>query len=601
MADERRVVFLSGESERAIRAALPFARRAAAFNKAIVEVWLADSSSHELGLSVDTPEWLSGLAEDGVVEVGAVAVRDVPEAVEQYAAIRPPHLAVASVDGAETSTPYFRNLVAAPPCRLLVLVNPPEDFAPVTVLVATNRFGHLSDGDVSLAYELAGTGPGTHVAFLQIVAPGTSESEVAADEARLKERISERQVAFSWEVEINPARSYEVGILEAVELGDYDLVIGETPRSGLIARLSERMLPPRLVATGIPLLLYAAPTGRFARGLLRGWNLIYRAIPSTGEQQRVGIYSDVRRRSRSDSDYFVMLALSVIIASLGLLLDSAAVVIGAMIIAPLMQPIVGVGLGVAMGNGRLLDIGLRSLAKGVAVGLALSFLVGFLVPGSSITSQLDARGQPQLLDLMIALASGAAGAYATCRKGIGDTVAGVAIAVALVPPLATTGIGLALGEWPLAIGAALLMATNFVAIATSSSLMFLWVGFKPEPGRFGTQGPFVRGALTMGALVFVVAASLVAWNRAGDARFDRELRTVVQDAVLGIDPDASVESVVTPHRGGSILFIDVTVDTLDPPLLHENRLTIQSTVARELDRAVDLQLRTQLPEDVADD
>jgi hypothetical protein len=122
------------------------------------------------------------------------------------------------------------------------------------------------------------------------------------------------------------------------------------------------------------------------------------------------------------------------------------------------------------------------------------------------------------------------------------------------------------------------------------------MGFKPQPGRFGAQGPFVRGVLLMATLIVVVAASLIAWNRAGDARFDRELRAVVQEAVLGIDPDASVESVVTPNRGGSILFIDVTVDTLDPPLLHDNRLTIQSEVARELDRAIDLRLRTQLPE-----
>ncbi len=121
----------------------------------------------------------------------AVAVRDVPEAVEQYAAIRPPILAITSVDGAETSTPYFRNLVAAPPCRLLVLVNPPADFAPVRVVVASNRFGNHSDGDVSLANQLVGTVSGTHVTFLQIVAPGTSEEDREDGEKRLKERVSD--------------------------------------------------------------------------------------------------------------------------------------------------------------------------------------------------------------------------------------------------------------------------------------------------------------------------------------------------------------------------------------------------------------------------
>ena len=591
MAEANRIVFLAGSTQRAIVAAIPFAERVAAFNDATLEIWLADSSAHELGLSVDTPDWLEALGDNGEIDVDAVAARDVPEVIEQFAATHAPILAVAAVDGADTSTPYFRNLVAAPPCRLLFMVNAPAGFSPSRILVAVNRFGGLSEGDVSLAYQLAATGPGTHVTFLQVVGPDTSAEECAELEKRLAERVRERRGEYSTEVMIERARSFEVGVLEALEPGDFDLVIGDTPRSGLIARLSERILPARLIANGTPLLLYSQPTGRTARIVLGLWNVIYGGIPSTDEHSRVGIYTDVRRSSRADADYFVMLSLSVIIASLGLLLDSAAVVIGAMIVAPLMQPIIGIGLGISMGNGRLLEIGTGSVFRGVLVGLGLSMLVGFLTPEAEITGQLDARGQPQMLDLMIALASGAAGAYATCRKGVADTVAGVAIAVALVPPLATVGIGLALAEWPLAIGAALLLATNFVAIATASALMFLWVGFKPEPGRFGTQGPFVRGVVMLTVLVAVVAVSLLAWNRAGESRFDRNLQTIVAEAVQGIDPDAEVREVTTRDRDGSVLFVDVSIDTLDPPALQNQRLTIQSVISRELERPVDLRLR----------
>jgi len=92
-------------------------------------------------------------------------------------------------------------------------------------------------------------------------------------------------------------------------------------------------------------------------------------------------------------------------------------------------------------------------------------------------------------------------------------------------------------------------------------------------------------------LVAVVAVSLLAWNRAGESRFDRNLQTIVAEAVQGIDPDAEVREVTTRDRDGSVLFVDVSIDTLDPPALQDQRLTIQSAISRELERPVDLRLR----------
>lgn len=591
------MVVVAGETEQAIRAALPFARRAAMHLGATIAVRLADPSSHELGIGIETPDWLEELCDELVSSASAVAVRDIPEAIEQYAHLHDARLAIASAGSGDVTTPYYRNLVAAPPCPILLMVHTGEEFAPRRILMATNTFVPLSEEATELSYELANTGPDAHVTFLRLVAPHEPDEVLSHVSAELELRIHERAPAFGFTVLVERARAYESGLLDVLEDREFDLVIADTPRSGLFGRLAQRELPDRLIARRVPLMLYSSPSGLVARAILRAWNLVYRVIPSTDEEARVGIYSSIRRRSRADSDYYVMLSLSVIIAALGLLLDSVAVVIGAMIIAPLMRPIIGVGLGISMGNARLVSIGLVTAAKGMVLALAIAAAVGALVPGADITGQLDARGQPQLLDLSIALASGAAGAYAACRKGVGDTVAGVAIAVALVPPVSTAGVGLSLGEWPLAVGASLLFATNFVAIAASSALMFLWMGFKPEAGRFGTRRPFAQGIVTLGGLVAVVAFSLVLWGRAGDARFDSQVSRAVDNAVRGIEPEATVSAIDVGDRDAGVLRIDIDVQTIDPALVRSNQLAIQSEISRTLDRAVSVHIEAAAPEE----
>jgi uncharacterized hydrophobic protein (TIGR00271 family) len=586
-------VLVVAATRAAMEAAIPFARRAAAHLNAPVDAWLADASAHELGLSVDAPTWLGELAggnDDGEVTVSAAAVRDIPEAVEQYARTHHARLAIAAAAPDEATTPYFRNLVAAPPCELLVLCGAEGPFEPRRVLVATNTFVPLSEDATSLTYALADTAPETRVTFLRMVAPDESDETIAEVEDELRRRIEARQSGLDFEVVVRRSRSYEPGILDALEEGQYDLLIADTPRVGLIARLAERVLPPRLLRSGTPLLLYSAPSSSTARAALRAWNYVYRAIPSTEASQRTSIYGDIRRRSRADADYYVMLSLSVLIASFGLLLDSAAVVIGAMIVAPLMQPIIGLGLGIAMGHLRLTELSLRTSGKGIALALVLAICVGWLLRGDGVTGQLDARGQPGVLDLLVALASGAAGAYASCRKGVAESVAGVAIAVALVPPLATAGIGLAMGQWPLAAGASLLFVTNFVAIGTASSLMFLWMGFKPEAGRFGGRMPLVRGIAVLSLLVGIVAVSLVLWTRAGDARFDRTVRAAVESAVQSIEPDAEVLGIEVRNRDGDVLLVIAQVDTLQDELVRENRLAIQSQISQQLHRPLTLRI-----------
>lgn len=180
------------------------------------------------------------------------------------------------------------------------------------------------------------------------------------------------------------------------------------------------------------------------------------------------------RSAEPSGSYFVLLSLSSIIATLGLLADSSATIIGAMIVAPLMGPILGIAFSMVMANRRLLRRSSLSLILGILLTVGLSALICRLVGLTSLTHEVQARVSPTLLDLGVALAAGAAGAYAKSRRNIADALPGVAIAVALVPPLSVVGIGIALQSQLVTVGASLLFLTNLAGIIFSGGLVFLF-------------------------------------------------------------------------------------------------------------------------------
>lgn len=163
-----------------------------------------------------------------------------------------------------------------------------------------------------------------------------------------------------------------------------------------------------------------------------------------------------------------LLVCSAILASIGLDTSSAAVVIGAMLISPLMGPILGVGLGMGITDRHLLERSLRELAVGTIFGLGASALYFLISPLATATPELIARTRPTLLDVGVAFFGGVAGIVAGSRRDVSLALPGVAIATALMPPLCTAGFGLATGEWAFFFGALYLFALNaiFIALAT---------------------------------------------------------------------------------------------------------------------------------------
>lgn len=219
--------------------------------------------------------------------------------------------------------------------------------------------------------------------------------------------------------------------------------------------------------------------------------------------QAATLYFEEPNRRTKLGTWWVML-LSVAIASFAVLADSTAVIIGAMLVAPLMTPILGLAGALVNGWGRRALSSAALVTSGALAAITLAYGVAAWSPVAisfATNSQIVSRVSPNTIDMLIALAAGAAGAFATVNARVASGIAGVAIAVALVPPLAVVGICINGGQFADAGGAALLFLTNFVAIVLSASLTFVLTGFaRPyalhhRPAQIiKTVAPFVVGA-----------------------------------------------------------------------------------------------------------
>ncbi|MEQ8676947.1 MAG: TIGR00341 family protein [Aggregatilineales bacterium] len=202
--------------------------------------------------------------------------------------------------------------------------------------------------------------------------------------------------------------------------------------------------------------------------------------PALTQVEQQEIIRLARGNSTVNIDYVMLIMVSATLASLGLLLNSAAVIIGAMLVAPFMSPLIAFSVSMTVGNPVLARRSVITLFVGIGLSLVVAAVIGRFLPQTVLTMEMTSRGSPTLLDAAVALASGVVGAYATARKDIPAALAGVAIAAALMPPLCTVGLGIALGETRLALGAALLFSTNIISIMLAGAVVFVWLGMSPR-------------------------------------------------------------------------------------------------------------------------
>jgi uncharacterized hydrophobic protein (TIGR00271 family) len=308
---------------------------------------------------------------------------------------------------------------------------------------------------------------------------------------------------------------------------------------------------------------------------------------------------DGAERSRKLTAYWVLLLLSAVIASAGVVADSTATVIGAMIVAPLMTPILGSVLSVVTGDPRNLLLSVGLVVAGAAAVIAVAFGIGLLIPYELVaetSSQISGRVSPRIIDLVAAVATGAVGAFALVRSDVSDTLPGVAIAISLVPPLCVVGLTLESGAEGQSAGALLLFLTNVAAILLSGLVVMALYGVGRVRADTGTRSRLShRGAI---AVVTVFVAVLAIPLAASSSRITTSTLTVrdvtrVADAWAGA---ASWDVVsVELHDGGGVLVR--AVGPLPVPDTGELRSRLDAAGLEGVDVRVELEpgYRVDLP------
>jgi uncharacterized hydrophobic protein (TIGR00271 family) len=296
---------------------------------------------------------------------------------------------------------------------------------------------------------------------------------------------------------------------------------------------------------------------------------------------RAAVLARVHAEAGWSSRFAFMATLSAGIAILGLLLSSPAVIIGAMLISPLMGPIIGLGFALGTFDWAQVRTSLIALALGTLLAVGFTALIVLASPLQDLTPEILARTRPNLFDLLVAVFSALAGGYATVR-GRGETIVGVAIATALMPPLAVVGFGLATGNGPVLWGALALYVTNFIAIALSATLVARFYGFGADLSPYQSRRQGVALALVLVALAVPLAVSLrqIAW----EAFAARSIRSAVADEFGDSGRIASLD----PAFGDDGITVHATV--LSDRVHDKAGADLERRLARELGRPVTFRL-----------
>lgn len=295
----------------------------------------------------------------------------------------------------------------------------------------------------------------------------------------------------------------------------------------------------------------------------------------------VDVISKVHEEAVWSPRYLFMILMSAGIALLGLLLSSPAVVIGAMLISPLMGPIIGVGFALALFDFAELKRSATALALGAVIAVLFTALIVALSPIQTVTSEIAARTRPNLFDLLVALFSALAGAYAMIR-GKSGTIVGVAIATALMPPLAVVGFGLATWNGAVFGGALLLFVTNLITIALSATVMARIYGFGSHlsPSQTRWQGTLLIATLVILAVPLGIALRQIAWESVAA----RQARDIVRAQFT----DNARLSAIDLDYAAVPLAVRAEVLTSNP--VADANIKASAQLEKALDRPVDVEI-----------
>ena len=315
-------------------------------------------------------------------------------------------------------------------------------------------------------------------------------------------------------------------------------------------------------------------------------------IKPLDRKRRKEIIENIRKAASPGFDYFFFVVLSGAIATLGLINDSPAVIIGAMVVAPLMSPILGVGLGSITADTRLARDSVSALIRGALISVILAALLTLsniylpFVPSlTEIPNEILSRTQPTPNDLIIALAGGLAAAYALSQPHLSAALPGVAIATALMPPLSVIGIGIALGRWDIAGGATLLFLTNAVTIAFAAILVFFLEGFTPRKIQDEGRLPDTLWVSALLTMLLLIPLTILGARFVAQAQENRLINNIVQTELYDMNEMELVELQIT--RIEDVFHLNLTVSANNPPSYLEV-VALQEALVARLDQPVSL-------------
>ena len=385
---------------------------------------------------------------------------------------------------ADSEEDWVQHLLNEASCETMMLrgrLNTEEQEAPLSVLVATR-----GESDTDIVLERAEKIVNKFEGELSLLFVRPDDNRIALQVARMQlerldqdTRIDLSQIPKT----ISLSDSLPNAIEEHCSQNKYDLILVGTRKLKIIRAMmrpwdADHPVSIAAVRGGEPF------TSRF-------WSAIQiwcrSRVPQLHREQRIKLIDRLQSNSLFDFDFIALTMLSTMIAALGLIQNSGAVVIGAMLVAPLMNPLAAIGYSLALGHVKLIRNSMYTVMFGFATALVIGLVIGCMVQLSSWVglvgegvncnkSEIQARVHPNLLDWFVAFVSGIAAAYAMGRPKLLSALPGVAIAAALVPPIATSGLMLSVGELQLSIGALLLFLTNIVAIVLGTSCAFWAVG-----------------------------------------------------------------------------------------------------------------------------
>jgi len=309
------------------------------------------------------------------------------------------------------------------------------------------------------------------------------------------------------------------------------------------------------------------------------------------------VSEDITLGSEPVFRFYALVAVSTMIASFGLITNSTAVVIGAMLVAPLMTPIFGISLGLIRGDAMLLGKAMRAEIAGVFAAVLMGYILGTLYPALEPTTEMLSRTQPQLFDLLVAVFAGFAGSYAMVDEHISPALPGVAIATAIVPPLANTGLCFAVGAYAGGIGSFLLFFANFLSILLVSSFVFWLFGMTKKVKTLRGKDVFKRFGLPLFGFLLVAAfLSHTLYKMAQDQLLTNSIKSGLSNEFSNL-PATGMEKMIYHLQKGR-LYILANVNS--PKIVSPRQVKrIQENLSKLLKIPTEVTVRNTLAQDVS--